>query len=282
MITKFKKIVDTKHAATIQGRLVTVEEAKCVCESFNNLTEPFNKTFIKMPIDKIIDFSSKGLSKKRFNINEYIDKIQLEKLYPTIQKEIRESEIIYDNTPIEIESEILENFTKIPTIKDEFYRNITEQLDTLKSNSSSIDISVNSVDVKLEKLTESSLSMITTFEKLTEYLEKNNSTSIIKELHENMIVNQKFVLHHHKILFENQTALMNAQTSLIETQKLITDAITSLGEKISLILSQPQSLSPIINVNDPVRNTIKVVERNEAGLITKIIESSIGNDIDDK
>lgn len=308
MISKFKKIVDNNHAATIQGRLVSIDEARIVCEVFSNLTEPFNNTFIKMPIDKIIEFSltsspslkfDNAPSKKRFSITEYIDEVQSEKLLNTAYKtEIPSSSVelstidlpvVKVNSPHQHKlNEIID--IPIPTskvksselIKDEFYQQLFEQLDILKSNSFLIDASMNSVEDKIEKLTESDLSIMKTFEKLTKYLEKNNSNNILRELNESMVSNQKFISEYHKTLFENQTVLIDNQLSLIETQKLITNAIETLNEKISSMSLYPQLSSPIINVNENVRNTVKVVERNEAGLITKIIESTITDDNDNK
>lgn len=304
MIEQFEKIVENKKAVKIQGQSITVENAKSVINTYKNLSEQHRSKFIKLPIQKILEFSLATQSQPikeptGLNLKGYMADVEK----PVIAEKQKEISLSVENkddidlpdenipyripvlenepippTPIIIEKIIEKPVETIIVSKpqEDFYNRLLEQFDIMKQHveQQPLSITVETVEPHIEKLVEFETFAITTLEGIAEFIENSNNTTKenIKEMCEYISENRQMIIEtqqNSKNVLSLLEKFSKSQQTIVETQTLLAKSMVVLTEKISTMVSNP----PKINFPAPVKTT-KLVERNEEGFITKIIEQT--------
>lgn len=298
MIEQFEKIVENKKTVKIQGQSITVENAKSVINAYKNLSEQHRLKFIKLPIQKILEFVSQSQQVKEptgLNLKGYMADVEkpVEQKVEDVSIENKDDIDLPDEnipyrvpvlenepiqTPVIIEKIIekpVENIAIVSKPQEDFYNRLLEQFDIMKQHvEQPLSITVETMEPHIEKLVEFETFAITTLEGITEFIENSNNTTKenIKEMCEYISENRQMIIETQQTS-KNVLSLLEkfskSQQTIVETQTLLAKSMVALTEKITTIVSNP----PKINFPIPGK-IVKLVERNEEGFITKIIEQS--------
>ena len=212
--------------------------------------------------------------------------------------EIKELLLTIDRSKEEFYREYLTTLQEIKTLpmvtessKEKFYQDLLSKLNEIGSNPvtnnnttlqeeislklseirSNSDDSIH-LSTYLDKLSESNSMIVNAIKEISSNITYIQPTNI--ELFENILLNQQNMSDNQQILFANQESMISTQLSIIESQTVIGTMFDRLLEKISDIKSTPVELSPIFQIPESIKRVTKLVERDENGLITKIIEQS--------
>lgn len=286
MLDDFKQIVETKAPHTVQDRLVTFEEAKAVVSNYDRLTDPYRSKFMSMPINNIIEFSL--MAKPNGGFKTYVKDVETKVHQQTIVNEQR------DVPDLPIEPEIKPEPVKPPPRKkpriierapppalETLFTKLIERIE--KMSQPNTETLLAPLIERIENLSQPTINVETTHVERLYEVEQAMLTAL-NELMERNHTNEQDTRDHLVEMVNTQQAMVQqvneTQAQISQTLSEVVTVIGVLTEKVNDMAQNAPVISPIVNVPAPVvnvsmqegRKVTKLVERDENGLISKIIE----------
>ncbi len=292
-IEDFKSIVESNIPKLIQDTLISFKEADAIISNYNRLREPYRSEFLKMPIGHIIEFALTP-TKQNGSFKDYIKDVETKKVEiiaeaVPISDNPPLTEIVVEPTPLDTsetpetpkkripkplqQAKMQTETAPISHAQEMFYKKLLEQVDRFSEpKNQPIAVTVESTELHVERLFEIEQSMLSSLAVMTEQFNKITGHATHTQIN-------------FKELFQSQQTMIQyineSQHKIVEVQGQIITAIDSLANKIAVLAQTSPTVSPIVNVPAPIVNvvtesgrrlTTKFVERDENGLISKIIE----------